>query len=321
MKKISLPGTPLNVSALGFGASGLGTSVAGEDAVRLVADYIEAGGNFFDAAHCYAFWTKNGLGASERELSRILRHINHDDSLIVATKGGHPEAGADYRRPQDFLAESVLQCDIESSLFRLGAETIDLYYLHRDDGKTPAGEIIERLNNFIRRGWLRFLGASNWSTERIAEANAYAAAKNLQGFVISQIQGNLALANDAPTTDPTHRYLDAATIAAHQRSGIPVAAFSATAGGYFADNPPQGAKSLFDNPISQQRRERARALAQELGCTPTQIAVAYLLCQPDLPVIALFSTSRREHLAEIVKANEVTLSAEQINGLRGDEKA
>lgn len=317
MKTIHLPGTALTVSVLGFGAADMGTGISVEDALPLVADFVEAGGSFFDTAHCYAFWKKGGLGASERALGVALRQLGHSDKVIIATKGGHPDGGADYRRPDDFLAENVMAGDIESSLFRLGVEAIDLYYLHRDDGKTPAGEVIERLNGFIRRGWIRYIGASNWSVERIGEANDYAEANGLHGFVVSQIGGSLAVANQMPTADPTNRFLDAATAAWHRQSSVPIVAYSATANGYFSKQPTPLGETLNDNGENQARRDRARQLAAQTGCTPTQITVAYLLNQPGLSIIPLFSTTRREHLAEIIGAGAIALSEEQVNWLRG----
>lgn len=317
MKKIGLPGTALTVSVLGFGAADMGTGISVEDALPLVADFVEAGGNFFNTAHCYAFWKKGGLGASERSLGIALRRLGYIDKVVIATKGGHPDGGPDYRRPDDFLAENVLTGDIESSLFRLGVETIDLYYLHRDDAKTPVGEVIERLNGFVRRGWIRYLGASNWSVERIGEANAYADANGLQGFVVSQIGGSLAVGNQVPTADPTNRFLDAPTAAWHRQSLLPIVAYSATANGYFSKAPTSPGETPNDNGGNQARRDRARELATQMGCTPTQIAVAYLLNQPGLSILPLFSTTRREHLSEIIGAEAVTLSGEQVEWLRG----
>ncbi|MBC8138523.1 MAG: aldo/keto reductase, partial [Fibrella sp.] len=317
MKTISLPATDLTVSVLGFGAADMGTGISVEDALPLVAGFVEAGGNFFDTAHCYAFWERNGLGASERALGAALRRLGCADQVIVATKGGHPDGGPPYRRPDDFLAENILTGDIESSLFRLGVETIDLYYLHRDDGRTPVGEIIERLNGFIRRGWIRYIGASNWSVERIAEANTYADANGLHGFVVSQIQGSLAVAKQVPTADPTNRFMDAPTAAWHRQSLLPIVAYSATANGYFSAHPSPLGGTLYDNPDNQARRERARALATQMGCTPTQIALVYLLNQSGFPVIPLFSTKRREHLSEIIGAEAFTLSGEQVDWLSG----
>jgi aryl-alcohol dehydrogenase-like predicted oxidoreductase len=319
MKQRRIPNTELDVSTLCCGTGSFGTgSARGDIADRLIGDFIEAGGNFFDTAHCYGFWAPDGLGASERELGAALRRLGVRDRVVIATKGGHPDGGPDYRRPDDFLAESVLRCDIENSLYRLGVGTIDLYYLHRDDGKTPVGEVIDRLNREVRRGTIRFLGASNWSVERIDAANAYATQRGLQGFVISQVQWGLASPNwmdevrDAP--DPTHRCVDEKELAFHAATGIPVAAFSATESGYFADNP--GADALYDNPASRARRVRAGQLAAERGATATQIALAYLLHER-IPVIPVFGTTSREHLREITGAADVTLAHEQVAWLRG----
>jgi hypothetical protein len=319
MKRISIAGIPVEVAVLGFGCTGLGSAIRGDAAVTLVSDYLAAGGNHFDTAHCYGFWTPEGVGSSERELGRIIHELGCRDEVVVVSKGGHPEGDENYRRPNDFLNPSVLLCDIENSLYRLGVETIDLYYLHRDDGKTPVSKIIDTLNAFIQKGWVRALGASNWSTARMAEANAYAAGQGLQGFVISQIQGSLAVANHTPTADPTHRPLDSETIAWHRETKMPVAAFSATANGYFADNPSPSAITFYDNPVSQGRRARARELAAQLGVTPVQIAFAYLLHEDGFPILPLFSTTSPRHLAETLASDTLKLTMEQVRYLRDSE--
>lgn len=319
MQNYRIPHTDLDVSALCYGASSFGTDVAGDAADRLVADFVAAGGNFFDTAHCYACWVPNGAGASERELGAALRRAGLLGKVIVATKGGHPSFGTDYQRPEDFLSEQVLLSDIAESQERLGIETLDLYFLHRDDGKTPVGELIEFLNAQVQAGTLRYFAASNWSVERIAEANAYAAAKGLQGFVMSQVQWSLAVPNWKPTeTEPTVRYVTDKEIAWHRESGIPIACYSATAGGYFSGNPK--AKNLYENPTNQGRYERAVALAEQLSCTPTQIALAYLIQHP-VPAIPLFNTIQPDHLSEILGVANVTLTPEQITWLQDGDTA
>ena len=316
MQRLLIPDTDLEVSALCLGVSGFGASVRGAEADRLVADFMEAGGNFFDTAHCYAFWLENGLGASEREIGASLRRLGVLERAVVATKGGHPDMGPGYARPADFLSEQVLAADIEESLNRLGVETISLYFLHRDDGRTPVGEIIERLNREIRRGRIRYIGASNWSVNRIAAANAYAREKGLRGFVASQIQGSLAIPNWSVTEDPTTRYLTDAELSWHADSGIPIVAYSATAGGYFADATRK--HELYDSPQNEERRRRAIALSAQLGCAPGQIALAYLQNLP-ARVIPLFSTHRREHLAEALDSVHIFLTPEHVRWLRDGE--
>src|SRR5262249_42209713 len=137
MKRHPIPGTELKVSALCYGGGSFGAAVRGAELDRLVAAYIEAGGNFLDTAHCYAFWKAEGAGAGARELGACLRRLRCGDRVVVATKGGHPDGGEAYRRPDDYLSERVLTADIDESLHRLRVERIDLYYLHRDDPRVP----------------------------------------------------------------------------------------------------------------------------------------------------------------------------------------
>jgi aryl-alcohol dehydrogenase-like predicted oxidoreductase len=313
---VHLPGTDLDVSALCFGAGPLGIDVRGADADRLLGAFVDAGGSFFDTAHCYEFWKPDGPGQSERELGAALRRLGVRDRCVVATKGGHPAVEPGYPRPADFLAPEVLARDITDSLGRLGDERIDLYYLHRDDGRTPVAEIIGALNEEVRRGRVRHIGASNWSVARLREANDYAKANGLQGFVASQVQWSLA----EPTwrsepTDPTVRRVGPDEEAFHRETGVPLVTYSATAGGWFGGS---GAR-LYDTPENHARKARAERLAAELGVTPAQIAVAWLRSQPGLTVIPLFGTRSPDHLAEIVAAASVALTPEQVRWLYGGD--
>ena len=312
MKKRTIPNTDLEVSEFCLGAGGFGVDFKRESVDRLVEAFVEKGGNFFDTAHCYEFWLPNGLGASERELAASLRRLGKIDQVVIATKGGHPDGGKDYPRPDDFLSEALLSSDIDESLNRLQIESIPLYYLHRDDGRTPVGEIMERLNRQIDRKRIRYLGASNWSVRRIAEANAYAATHGLRGFVVSQIQASLAAPNWKPHEEPTIRRLTDEERSWHAGNSIPIVAYSATAGGYFADKP--SSDDLYDNEASSARRENAKRLALSTGATPTQVALSWLMHQPCL-IVPLFSTRCVEHLLEALGASELSLTAEQMHGL------
>jgi len=309
VQSLTLPYTDIEVSRFCLGAGAFGTGVTGDAADRLLAAFVEAGGNFFDTAHCYAFWAPGGLGASERELGASLRRIGAWDRAVVATKGGHPDGGPDYRRPADFLAESIVNADIEDSLDRLGTGRIDLFYLHRDDGTTPVADIIEMLNRQIERGRVRAIGASNWSVARMAEANAYAAGKRLQGFVVSQVQWSLSVPDWHATEDPTMRSAGAEEIAWHVQTGLPIAAYSATGNGFFAKE--CGPKA---SEVNRDRWNRVKSLSAEIGCTPAQLAVAWLLHQKPT-VLPVFSTGSQAHLAEVLGADSVALDSQALGRL------
>lgn len=307
MNRLLIPGTDLSVSPLCLGAGGFGTRLRGADVDRLLGAFLKAGGNFLDTAHCYAFWEPGGLGASERELGAALRRLGAGAEVVIGSKGGHPDHGPAYRRPPDFLSETVIARDIEESLERLGQERIDLYYLHRDDGRTPVAEILGILNREVERGRLRYLGASNWSVARVVEANEYAAEHGLRGFAVSQVQWSLARPTWSAGPDPTTRSVGAEEITWHAESGVPLVCYSATAGGYFGGRDRGG----YATPANRERRQRAQTLARQLGCTPTQVALAWLMHQP-ARAIPLFSTTRPEHLEEALGSLSVSLTPEQV---------
>ncbi len=301
MERITLPGSDLEVSRLCLGTMNLVTQ---ELAERVIGVYAEAGGNFLDTAHCYSFWTPYGSGASERSVALAVRGLGLTGRIVIATKGGHPtEPG--YRTVDRYL---------DASLGRLGADCIDLYWLHRDDLRVPAGEIVEMLNGEIRRGRIRCLGASNWSTARIAEANAYAAAHGLRGFVASQPEFSLAV---PPEETRMQRFLSRGEeIEWHRKTGFPVIPYSPSAKGYFATGGRAG--SRYDNPASRERLGRLESLAARRGLPPGRLALAWLLSQP-FPVIPIVGSTNTEHLRDALLAPGAPLSQSELRWLeRGD---
>jgi aryl-alcohol dehydrogenase-like predicted oxidoreductase len=210
------------------------------------------------------------------------------------------------------MTPEVIASDITESLQRLQIETIDLYVRH------PVGEIIEMLNAEVARGRIRYIGASNWTVDRMVEANTYAAARALQGFVTSSPQWNLASPNHAPigwkgNYDSTAHMITTEDVVWHRTHRFPVMPWTPTAYGYFAGATGRNAMS-FDNALSQERRDRARQLAQELGVTPNQIALAYLQAY-DFPVIPILGTMNPAHLAESLAADDIALTPQQRDWL------
>lgn len=312
MRSIALPNTALQVSALCFGTGELGARIVGEEASRLIEEYLHLGGSFIDTAHCYAFWLPAGAGCSEREQGKVLRTLCIREQIVVATKGGHPDAGPAYPRPDRYMAPEVIAHDLSESLDRLQMDTVDLYYLHRDDPRVPVDEIITSLNEHIRTGRVRAIGASNWSTARIEQANRYASEHGLQGFVISQVQWSLAVPKWKPSADPTTRYVSEDDAEWYARHEIPIAAYTSTALGYFAGT--LRGEENFGDPRNAERRERAQQLARQMGVTPTQIALAWLLHLKPL-TIPIFATSNLEHLRECIEAVDISLTPEQMTWL------
>jgi aryl-alcohol dehydrogenase-like predicted oxidoreductase len=313
---ITLPGTDVALSEFCLGTAPFGAGLDEGLLNGLYEQFRAAGGNAFDTAHCYCFWLPaQSAGSSERMLGKLIKAHGDRKNVVIVTKGGHPSVPPAYQRPAGYLSPEVLNRDIAESLEFLGYGTIDIYLLHRDDRRVPVGEILDTLNRHVAAGRLRVLGVSNWTMARIAEANAYAKAHGMQGFAISEPQFSLAHVNaPEPTDDGLGRYLYDADIAWHERSGLPIMCYSPTANGYFATGG-QSAKGSFDNPITQGRLARATALANKLGATPNQIALAYLRAQR-FPVVPILGTTNPEHLADALGAARLRLTPEQVAYLR-----
>jgi aryl-alcohol dehydrogenase-like predicted oxidoreductase len=212
-----------------------------------------------------------------------------------------------------FLSPEVIESDITESLERLGMDVIDLYYLHRDDTRVPVDEIMETLNAEVQKGRIRYLGASNWSVQRIASANAYAKGRGLEPFCCSQVQWSLAEPTWTIDQDPTLRYITQVEATWHQTTGLPVVSYTSTAGGYFAGRGQD--EGDFATEENAQRLARAEKLARKKNCTPTQIALAYLI-NHDFPVYPCFGTTNPDHLEEILGAEPIELDDGEIRYLR-----
>ena len=320
MKRISLPHSDLSVSAFCMGCMPFGARIHGEDIDRLVDRFREAGGNFFDTAHCYSFWRDCNDGASERALGRYIRDRACRDRVIVATKGAHPPAD-NYRRVEQYMSAGRIAADIDDSLARLQTDVIDLYWLHRDDPRLQAGEILDILNAEVERGRIRCFGGSNWTSQRLAEANRYADEHGIRGFVASQPRWSLL---SYPAMTEAERLEPAVLLHAdngdrkwHEEARFPMIPYGPTGNGFFAR---EGAgPEKFRNDENIARSERVSILAGELGTTPNQIALAWLMHQP-FPVVPILGTSRVDHLEDALGSASVSLTADQMTWLETGKK-
>jgi aryl-alcohol dehydrogenase-like predicted oxidoreductase len=263
---------------------------------EVLDEWVRLGGNIIDTAHAY------GDGDSERALGAWLG----DRDILVLSKGAHPAGNQRRVTPEDIAA------DLTESIARLG-RPIDLYLLHRDDPDVPIGVIVDALNEHIRAGRIRAIGASNWTCERIDEANAYAAANGLEGFCCSSVHLSLATQNEEHWPD-TLSATDPAIREWHERTQMPLFAWSAQARGFFAGHASESVARVYDNADNRERRHRARALAAQRGCTANQVALAWVLAQ-SFPVFAVFGARTVGQLREAVGALGVELSAEEARWL------
>ena len=290
-----------SVSALGLGCMNLshayGTPPAAEAAEALLLRALDRGINFFDTAALY------GFGANETLLGRVLKP--HRRKIVLASKCGM--TGVDGKRVIDGRP-ATLKRTCDESLRRLQTDDIDLYYLHRWDKQVPIEDSIGALSDLVRAGKILGIGLSEASAATLRRAHAV--------HPIAALQSEYSLWT---------RNAELGTLDACRELGTAYVAFSPLARAFLTGTLRDPETQLEAKDIRRQmpRFEPANyaknlallpgymAIAQEVGCSPAQLALAWLLARGD-QVIPIFGTRQPEHLDDNAGAAAVTLDPKTV---------
>lgn len=305
MEYIDIPGLRLPVSRLIKG-----TDYFYHHSYELAAANMDAflalGGNAVDSAHIYCG------GQSEEVLGRYMEERGNRDRIVILTKGAHH----DQNGPR--VNKQAIADDLKVSLERLRTDHIELYALHRDDPDVPVGVIVEALNAHIESGAIGAIGGSNWTWQRLQEANEYAAAHGLVGFTFSSPNLSLAKAKEPYWKDAVSA--DQATIDWHEKHQLPLLSWSSQARGFFTgrfspdDRSDADLVRVFYSDDNWERLARAERLAADKGVTAIQIALAYVLNQP-FPACALIGARNAEELRSCDEAMRLALTRAEMDWL------
>lgn len=296
---------PFTVSALGLGCMNLshayGTPPSAEQGERVLLAALDAGVTLFDTAALY------GFGANETLVGRVLKP--HRRRFTLASKGGLAGVTGDdgvVRRVIDGRPEALVR-NCEDSLRRLQTDVIDLYYLHRWDKKVPIEESVGALSRLVEQGKVQSIGLSEVSAATIRKAHAV--------HPIAAVQTEYSLW----TRNPEIAVLDAC-----REIGAAFVAFSPVARGFLCDAVHDvGAFDAKDIRRSMPRFEPAhyarnlellpgyKALAREAGCTPAQLALAWLLHKRE-DIVPIPGTTSVDHLHEDLAAADVKPAPELL---------
>jgi aryl-alcohol dehydrogenase-like predicted oxidoreductase len=289
----------------------LGTMTFGEDwgwgtpqqDSRAIYDrFRDAGGNFIDTANVYTG------GTSEKFLGEFMQ--GHRQEIVLTTKytnswpGRDPNAAGNHRK-------SMMQA-VEASLARLRTDYIDLYLLHIWDRMTPIDEVMRAFDDLVRQGKILYAGVSDMPAWLVSRANTLAELRGWSPFINLQIEYSLIQRTVERDLLPMARALE-----------IGVTAWSPLAGGLLTGKYKQGLEaagdSRFTSPMMQGRYssdERRAAIidavaqvAKEIGRSPAQVAIAWVLRQNVIPIIG---ARRLEQFEDNLAAATVTLTPEQL---------
>jgi 1-deoxyxylulose-5-phosphate synthase len=309
MQYVNLGRTGLKVSRICLGAMTYGTSkwrpwVLDEEPSRtFIKRALELGINFFDTADMYS------LGASEEVLGRALRDFARRDDVVIATKVFYPMSDGLNDRG---LSRKHLLSAIDNSLRRLNTDYVDLYQIHRWDPQTPIEETLTTLDQIVRSGKARYIGASSMLSWQFAKALYVSDRLGLQRFVAMQNHYNLV-----------YREEEREMIPLCAEEGIGVIPWSPLARGFLAgnrrsttDGDTERAKTdvfahrLYYAPEDFTVAERVSDVARARGESPAQIALAWILQQPAVTA-PIIGASKMPQLDEAVAAVNILLTDDE----------
>lgn len=289
---------PQEFSQIVLGTAPFGTGISREVSFDVLDAFVSAGGNFIDTAAVY------GMGVSEQTVGEWMKERDTRADVFISTKGGHPSLPDWHRR----ITKTDIYSDIEASLRYLQTDYVDVYFLHRDDESQPVEAIMPILDRLVREGKTRYIGASNWTVDRINEANLFARENGMAEFAVSQIFWCGAVINKEGVYDQTLVAMDDKEHAGYAENGMPIMAYTSQAKGLFSLIRDKGFEGLSDamkrtyiNHDTKTRAEQILAISDETGLSPTAVSLAYLLYDKDIKAYPIVGTSRPERISEVME--------------------
>jgi aryl-alcohol dehydrogenase-like predicted oxidoreductase len=297
----------LHVSRICLGGNVFGWTADETMSFRLLDAWVDAGMNFVDTADVYSRWVHGHAGGeSETIIGKWLKASGKRSRVVLATKVGKPMGGNDKG-----LSSAYIRRAVEASLRRLQTDCIDLYQAHEDDDATPLEETLAAFAELIREGKVRAIGASNYGAERLALALDTSERLGLPRYESLQPLYNLV---------ERSAYEDALEPLCVDR-GLGVMNFYALASGFLTGKYRSSAdlgKSVRSGGVVKYLNERGLAVlaaldavAETIGATPGQIALAWQIARPSITAPIASATNERQ-LAELVATAQLQLDAPSI---------
>jgi aryl-alcohol dehydrogenase-like predicted oxidoreductase len=296
----------LKIAPLMLGGNVFGWTADEATSFTILDAFVDAGFNSIDTADVYNRWSSAGAGRSEEVIGAWLKSRGSRDKVVIATKFGM--GMTDEERG---LSRACMMRDVEGSLRRLRTDYIDIYQSHGDDPNTPQEETMAAFDELIRSGKVRVVGASNFTADRLASAQAVSAAKGLKGYQTLQPLYNLY-----------DRSFEITLKDLCLREGLAVLPHSSLASGFltgkYRNEQDFGKSSARGGQMGRFLNDRGRGILAALdqvsaahGATPAQVALAWLMAQPAVTA-PIASATGVAQLAELLGSAELKLTTDDL---------
>ncbi|WP_431836216.1 aldo/keto reductase [Cellulomonas sp. Y8] len=300
--------TDLDVLPLNLGGNVFGWTADEQASFAVLDAFAEAGGSFVDTADVYSEWGDGHEGGeSEATIGRWMAARGNRADVVVATKVGKLST----RRG---TSRAVVRAAIDDSLKRLGTDYVDLYYAHEDDQDTPLEETVAALGEVVADGKARYVAASNFSPERLAEALRIADDLGVARFVALQPHYNLVHrgAYEGPLQELA------------VREGLGVLPYSSLASGFLTgkyrdgspavDSPRAGSAGRYLDDRGRRVLAALDAVAAAHGTSVTAVSLAWLRVQPG--VVAPIASARSvDQLSDLLAGATLELADDEVTAL------
>lgn len=308
MTRVQLADTDLMVHPLQLGGNPFGWGADREQSFAVLDAYAAAGGNFIDTADAYSAWVEgNSGGESETIIGEWMKSRGNRDDMVIATKVGmHPKAkGLD--------PANIRNC-VNESLRRLGTDHIDLYYAHTDDEDVDQVAVAETFDALVRSGKVSYLGASNFSLDRLQSARRVSAKFSLACYRVVQDRFNLVSRSAVDTSKQA--YL--------RSEGIAELPFHSLASGFLTGKHTGGdatgsvrgerVAGFVEDQTALGALETLHDVASAHSATMTATAIAWQLSHDFIPS-TIASARVPEQLTELLAGTQLELSPDEISAL------
>ena len=298
-----------------LGAMYFGTRVDDATSMALLDRFVDRGGTWIDTANCYAFWSDpSGVGGqSETVIGRWLAtRPGVRDRVQISTKVRlQPTVAGRWPESAEGLSAPAIRDAVRKSLSRLGTDRIDFYWAHAEDRTVPLAETVDAFGELVSAGLVGQVGASNHPAWRVERARRLARDRGVSGYTALQLRHSYVQPRPGASLPDTGHQLVSAEILDYVSSEGDLALWVYTPlinGSY--TRPDRPLPEAYDHPGTTRRLAALGSVAGEIGATPNQVVLAWLL-GGDPAITPIVGVSTAEQLDETMAARDLILTDEQ----------